>query len=276
MLLLVSAASAQDSNLDRARRAWLGISVREASANETGVEVTVVEPQGPAAGAGIRAGDVIVAVDGAPVADRAAFVSRVQDRHPGERLRLTLRRAGAANQTVDIALAARRDGFDPDALVDRLQGSWSPNDWFQVRPEFGADLVDLDADLAAYFHAPRPDCALVTRVLPGGAGDRGGLEAGDLVLGVDGRDVHSTGELRQQLANRAAADSGLVDVVVWRHERRTSLRLEVESRGSLFRPSGRATPRPSDDVDGLRRELQQMHRELDALRREVDLLRRQR
>jgi len=64
----------------RVRRAWLGVGgetvplprrvVRHFSlARESGVRVDVVEPDSPAAAAGFARGDVVVALDGAPVGD---------------------------------------------------------------------------------------------------------------------------------------------------------------------------------------------------------------
>jgi regulator of sigma E protease len=89
--------------------------------------VNEVLPDKPAAAAGLRAGDTIVAVDGVPMRS-PADVATTTNAHPGERLRFTLRREGA---TFDIevvpeateqnghriGIAGMRLGVDPAAVA---------------------------------------------------------------------------------------------------------------------------------------------------------------
>ncbi len=81
----------------------------------------------PAANAGVRAGDVIVAIDG-HVVRSPADVAAMTYAHPGERLKFTMRRAGAEYQTDvtpeateqngrRIGLAGMRLGVDPAAAA---------------------------------------------------------------------------------------------------------------------------------------------------------------
>jgi hypothetical protein len=64
-------------------------------------EIRTIEPGSAADQAGIRAGDVIVAVDGKPVEDFDGLTSRVAGRGPGERVRVTVERGGAADGDVE-------------------------------------------------------------------------------------------------------------------------------------------------------------------------------
>jgi len=89
MVQVVPAETPADHSRDRNRAdAWLGMSVasavgddprvtrlREVFGTETdrGVMVVEVVPDGPAAAAGVRAGDVILAIGERPVADAGAF-----------------------------------------------------------------------------------------------------------------------------------------------------------------------------------------------------------
>jgi S1-C subfamily serine protease len=63
----------------RVRRGWLGVSARtrpidrriaraHGLTQETGVEVLEIDPDGPARGAGLRDGDIVIALDGSTVA----------------------------------------------------------------------------------------------------------------------------------------------------------------------------------------------------------------
>jgi S1-C subfamily serine protease len=59
-----------------------------------GVQVEALAPDGPAARAGLRAGDVIVGFRGQPVGSVRTFNARVLGTPPGERLRLQVVRDG--------------------------------------------------------------------------------------------------------------------------------------------------------------------------------------
>jgi len=75
---------------------WVGLEVVAFDAGFThGVRVAAVSPDGPAAGSGLRAGppgvgDVVLAVDGKPVATPEAFLDAVDGHEPGAPVRLTV------------------------------------------------------------------------------------------------------------------------------------------------------------------------------------------
>ena len=79
----------------RVVRVWLGI---EGESGD-GAVVHRVKAGSPAETAGVVPGDVITALDGAPVASMSALVARLRTHAPGERVVLTVRRAGA---TLDV------------------------------------------------------------------------------------------------------------------------------------------------------------------------------
>jgi len=75
---------------------------------EIPAQVGKVVPASPAERAGLREGDEIVAIDGAPVEDFEALVRKVQPR-PGERIELELRRDGAT-LLVPVQVESHREG----------------------------------------------------------------------------------------------------------------------------------------------------------------------
>lgn len=75
-------------------RGWLGVSVRDLPAGEAGVELTGIEPEGPAARAGLRPGDVILAIGRLPVNDASALIRAVASAPPGSAERLRINRNG--------------------------------------------------------------------------------------------------------------------------------------------------------------------------------------
>ncbi|HMA16016.1 MAG TPA: trypsin-like peptidase domain-containing protein [Kiloniellaceae bacterium] len=69
-----------------------------------GVRVRGVQPGGAGEAAGVRAGDLIAAVDGRPVRKLAEAVAAIQLKRPGEAVRLTLQREGRS-LTLGLVLA---------------------------------------------------------------------------------------------------------------------------------------------------------------------------
>lgn len=75
-------------------------------------EVRTVEPGSAADQAGVRPGDVILAVDGVPIADFEGLTTRVAGRRPGDQLTLTVVREGrAAGERERLDLAVRLDAW---------------------------------------------------------------------------------------------------------------------------------------------------------------------
>lgn len=79
------------------RRGWLGVAIESASdpgAGGAGVLVTDVAPGGPASEAGIRPGDVVLAVNGTTVDDPTALIRAVAALPPGTRALVGVSRNG--------------------------------------------------------------------------------------------------------------------------------------------------------------------------------------
>jgi serine protease Do len=73
---------------------------------ERGIIVRDVDQNGPAARAGVRPGDIIVALDGRAVATWTDFIRELFTRRPGDRVRLEIVRDGA-RRTVTVTLGER-------------------------------------------------------------------------------------------------------------------------------------------------------------------------
>ncbi len=73
--------------------------------NGNGARISSVEPGGPADEAGLVVGDVIVAVDGEPVADSTEFIVSLRSNAPGDTVELAL----ADGSTVQVTLAGRAE-----------------------------------------------------------------------------------------------------------------------------------------------------------------------
>jgi putative serine protease PepD len=82
-------------------RAYLGIAAGEAT---NGVYVASVTAGGPAAKAGIRAGDVIVSVDGNPTSTRALLTTVLAGLKPGQTVPVAVRSQSGTRTTLQVTL----------------------------------------------------------------------------------------------------------------------------------------------------------------------------
>lgn len=87
--------------------AYVGIATRKQETGP-GLQVTRVVPESPAAQAGIREGDVLLAFDGKDLADVLQFRELLGQEFPGKMVKLTLLRNGAS-EDVNVRLSMRWD-----------------------------------------------------------------------------------------------------------------------------------------------------------------------
>ena len=88
---------------------YMGVSVQE-STDPTlmGVTIGAVEQGSGAAQAGLRAGDIITAIDGAAVTGYESLVGQINGKQPGTKVTVTIQRNGAEQQ-VEVTLQARSE-----------------------------------------------------------------------------------------------------------------------------------------------------------------------
>jgi membrane-associated protease RseP (regulator of RpoE activity) len=86
------------------RRVLLGIATQDATGT-AGAQIVNVATGSPADQAGLKAGDVITAVDGTPVTSSAQLAQRIRAHQPGDQVTITYTRNGASAQ-VPVKLSA--------------------------------------------------------------------------------------------------------------------------------------------------------------------------
>lgn len=91
----------------RIDRGWLGVSVQDAPgrAANNGVEIAGIDRAGPAARAGLRPGDVVLAVNGDRVDSARGLIRAVAAARPGSAVKLSVRRSG---QSFDLPVTVGR------------------------------------------------------------------------------------------------------------------------------------------------------------------------
>jgi len=84
--------------------AYLGLSTSPAP--NGGAQVAEATANGPAAQAGITAGDVVTEVDGEPVQSPDDVAQAIEDNKPGDRIQMTVQRGGSEQQ-IEVTLGQR-------------------------------------------------------------------------------------------------------------------------------------------------------------------------
>ncbi|GAA1235378.1 S1C family serine protease [Oryzihumus leptocrescens] len=109
----VKAIADQLIQTGKAQHAYLGVSSRDAtvtdgSAKRSAAQIGQVVSGTPAADAGLKTGDAIIAVNGTPVSSAESLVAQIRERTVGEKVTLTVVRGGKQLQ-VPVTLAVRPD-----------------------------------------------------------------------------------------------------------------------------------------------------------------------
>ena len=225
------------------RRGWLGVGLQEITPElatamrlpaAQGVLVSAVEPESPAATAGVLQGDLVEQLDSERVTSSRHLRSLVATRGANAEVTLTVVRGGArqelhvtlgerpiANQQAVPQLGGAQPPVDPRAVPPVYPGlPWGGTPYPQPQPQVdprggggritgtevgGLVVADLDARLRSMLRVP-PSIrhgAVVVDVQPGSAGARTGITQGDIIVQVDGQPVTGAAGFQQAYAARS-------------------------------------------------------------------------
>jgi S1-C subfamily serine protease len=186
--------------------------------NEHGVEIVMVDHDGPAGKAGLRPRDVVVSMNGEPVTNADDLRRMIHDAGVGAAVSLNVIRSGQP-MTVHTQLAYRgevereaaermaapdpqpADAADPppadasgDALAGTSHGRKMLSELMHTTPFTGLMVEAMEPQLAGFFGAPAGQGLLVETVLQDSPAERAGLRAGDVILRADSVEVGSTSD----------------------------------------------------------------------------------
>ena len=211
--------ASRDKNAPRrVTRAWLGITAQAMTqdaarslglAAPSGLLVSAIHPASPALKAGMKAGDVITAINGRAVRDMAEMNFRLATLPLGSVVEFTLLRQGKT-----LALSVRADA-PPDEPPRQETALAGPH------PLDGATAARLNPALAVELGMEADSAGVaITKVDPRGRAARY-LMPGDIVVSVNGDAIEDVPDLQQNL--RASAGRNAWSVVLDRGGRRTQI-----------------------------------------------------
>jgi len=181
------------------RRGYIGLAVQGLNAQlaeafgverKEGVLVVEVEPESPAADAGLEAGDIITKVDDRKIAAISDFHNQAAVTFIGDELRVEFVRDGKLRE-VDFKIR--------DDNLEKMRGERID------RRMRGTELQNFRSDESATGSG-----VLVTQVDSSSAAWQSGLRPGDIVVGANRRGVRSLADLRENA--RASSEQLLLRV----------------------------------------------------------------
>jgi Do/DeqQ family serine protease len=183
------------------RRPWLGAKLQAVSSEiaesmglerPTGALVVSTVAGSPARTAGLKAGDVVITMDGQPVDDPDSFGYRFATRPLGATARLTVLRGGQRVEVpIELTVAPEQPPRDPVKITDNS-------------PLGGATVVNLSPAVAEEMSIQGAEQGVVLQEVPDDTpANRLGFQPGDVILAVNGQKVGTTRDLDRAMRNRA-------------------------------------------------------------------------
>jgi Do/DeqQ family serine protease len=175
-------------------RPWLGARLQAVTADlaeglglkrPSGALIAAVTPASPAGRAGLKTGDLIVAIDGQPVEDPNAFEYRLATKGIGGSARVGILRDGR-EASLTVALQAAPDTPHDELVIDKPS------------PFQGARVSNLSPALADSLRIdPGSQGVVIVDVATGSPAQSLGFRRGDLVISVNSAKIARTRDLER-------------------------------------------------------------------------------
>jgi serine protease Do len=200
----------------RVVRGFLGVSPQAITADMVdqlglkstkGALIADVVKDSPADKAGLKPGDVVVAINGKPVQDNNQLTRDVGVIPPGKSVQLDVMREGR-QRSVEARLAPRPDETDQGGRSSKEGGeSKEKGDLLGVRVE------DLTPQLARRAQVdPGTKGAVIVDAAPDSPASEAGLDAGDVIVEVNRKQVTSAAEYHGAVKGLKKGDTALLRV----------------------------------------------------------------
>src|SRR5271169_563854 len=202
-------------------RGWLGVQIQEVTPaiaaslglhGERGALVAVVSPDGPAAKAGLKQGDVVLAFDGNRVSELHDLPRLVAAVAPNTAATVAVWRSGR-----EIALQAKL-GELPDNSQVASANSGPAEEGSAQATALGMRFAPLTNELRQELHVNKSvDGVVVTRVDSGSAAEDVGLTQGDVVVAINQQPVRTPQEAAARLNEAVHSPKKTVLLLLNRH-----------------------------------------------------------
>ncbi|PIE70564.1 MAG: peptidase [Deltaproteobacteria bacterium] len=185
----------QLKNKGEVTRGWLGVSIQDLDADLSryygvadgkGVLILDVFDGDPAERAGIRAKDILIAINGKKVASTRDLTRRIAEKRVGEDVTVTLLRKGK-KKTVTVEIGKR----DEAELAGKHGGA-------PMAPStLGMRVQEVTPEMAERYRLSKADAVIVTQVERGSAAATSGMHTGDIIKEINHQQIRSFSDYRE-------------------------------------------------------------------------------
>lgn len=176
-----------------------------ANPNSDGALIAAVAPHSPADKAGLKPGDVILAVNGQTVTNPSDLASYIANIDPTHKADITYMRDG---QKHDVSVAVEKMPKNPDASFEE---GGSGGQQGASQGALGITLAPLTPSLRNQLNLPSDATgAVITDVKPNSLADQAGLQQGDLLVGVGSTNISSPDQAVSAISAARKSGAGAV------------------------------------------------------------------
>lgn len=170
----------------------------------TGALVSQVEPDAPAAKAGVKVGDVITELNGSKMENAGQLQAAISGHRPGDKITLGIFRDGKSLSLPVTLESINKKSEEASAGPGASHG----------KARWGVGLQNLTPDLRDELQLPNEvKGVVVANVVPGSPADNAGISRGDVILEVNRKPVQSADDVKRELGN--VAQDGDALVLIW-------------------------------------------------------------
>jgi serine protease Do len=154
-----------------------------------GALVSDVIDDSPAARAGLKPGDIILAVDGRKIKEMRSLPRIIAAKKPGTRVKLEILRNGKT-KTISVVL--------DDLEADSGSVEYGPGGSGKLE-KLGLTVRQLTPELAQRLRLNLDEGVVISQIDPDGLAARAGLETGDVILMVNNNQIETVKDLQKAL-----------------------------------------------------------------------------